>query len=158
MSDNKWVLFVEDNEDDIELTLRALKANKIANEVRVARDGAEAIQQLFGKGSVAKGINTLPPILILLDLKLPKISGMEVLLRLRQEALTNRVPVVILTSSREQEDMAKGYDLGANSYIRKPVNFDQFQEAVRQLGMYWLCLNEPPPLKESTASHNKEAA
>ncbi|MGZ4358938.1 MAG: response regulator [Gaiellaceae bacterium] len=132
------ILLVEDNPDDVELTLRALKQNHISNEVVIAEDGAEAIELLFGPEPVR-------PAMLLLDLKLPKISGLDVLARVRQERSTALLPVVILTSSREEQDVANGYSLGANSYIRKPVDFDQFVEAVKQLGLYWLVLNEPPP-------------
>lgn len=137
---SKTILLIEDNADDELLTLRALKKSNIANEVIVARDGAEALEYLFG--SEAGG--PVRPELILLDLKLPKVDGLEVLRRLRAEERTHRLPVVILTSSREQQDVIAGYELGANSYIRKPVDFAQFSEAVRQLGLYWLVLNEVP--------------
>jgi two-component system, response regulator len=139
---NKWVLLVEDNEDDIDLTLRALKANHIVNEVKIARDGASALEIIFG----AKVL----PMLVLLDVNLPKMNGTDVLQRVRNNPATSRLPVVILTSSKEQEDKSRGYDLGANSYVRKPVDFDQFREVVKQLGLYWLVLNEPPPLKDQT--------
>jgi two-component system response regulator len=140
---SKMILLIEDNPDDELLTLRALKKSNIANEVVVARDGAEALEYLFEAGPDGREA-PLKPELILLDLKLPKVDGLEVLRRLRAEAKTHRLPVVILTSSREQQDMIDGYDLGANSYIRKPVDFDRFSEAVRQLGLYWLVLNEVP--------------
>lgn len=137
----KPILLVEDNPDDELLTLRALKKNHIHNQVVVARDGPEALTYLLGDG-------TMPPIapaMVLLDLKLPKIDGIEVLRRLRANPATRLTPVVILTSSREDQDLIAGYELGANSYIRKPVDFGQFSEAVRHLGLYWLVLNEPPP-------------
>jgi two-component system, response regulator len=137
------ILLIEDNPDDELLTLRALKKSNIANEVIVARDGADALEYLFEVGPAGRDA-PLKPELILLDLKLPKVDGLEVLRRLRAEEKTHRLPVVILTSSREQQDMIDGYDLGANSYIRKPVDFDRFSEAVRQLGLYWLVLNEVP--------------
>jgi CheY-like chemotaxis protein len=137
------ILLVEDNPDDETLTRRALAKNNIQNEVIVARDGAEALDVLFGTGPHA-GHPTAPE-LILLDLKLPKIDGLEVLRRVRANEGTRLLPVVILTSSREERDLISGYGLGANSYIRKPVDFAQFVEAVRQLGLYWLVLNEPPP-------------
>jgi two-component system response regulator len=140
----KSILLVEDNPDDEELTVVALKKSHIANEVVVARDGEEALDYLFATGP-HEG-STFIPAVILLDLKLPKIDGLEVLRRLRAHERTRHIPVVILTSSKEQEDVVEGYSLGANSYVRKPVDFDQFLEASRQLGLYWLVLNEPPPL------------
>lgn len=141
----KPILLVEDNPDDVELTLRALKKNNILNEVMVAKDGAEALDYLFGTGVYAgRDLSVMPPV-ILLDLKLPKVDGLEVLKRLRADERTKLLPVVILTSSREEKDLINGYKLGANSYIRKPVDFDQFAYAMRQLGLYWLVLNIPPP-------------
>jgi len=140
----KPILLVEDNPDDELLTLRALKKNNIQNEVLVARDGPEALAILFGPEAGGTG-DPVTPAMILLDLKLPKIDGIEVLRRLRANPRTRLTPVVILTSSREEQDLIAGYELGANSYIRKPVDFAQFSEAVRHLGLYWLVLNEPPP-------------
>lgn len=138
------ILLVEDNPDDEALTLRALKKNNIGNRVIVARDGAEALDLIFGEG--AHTGQPLPrPAVILLDLKLPKIDGLEVLRRIRLNEATRLYPVVILTSSREEQDLIASYRRGANSYIRKPVDFQQFLEAVRNLGLYWLLLNEPPP-------------
>jgi two-component system response regulator len=143
--ENKTILLVEDNPDDEALTLRALKRNNILNEVIVARDGAEALDYLFARGVHGGRDAGKQPEVILLDLKLPKVDGLEVLQQIRQDERTRRLPVVILTSSNEERDIIAGYDLGANSYIRKPVDFNQFMEAVRQLGMYWLVLNVSPP-------------
>lgn len=136
------ILLVEDNPDDEDLTIRALRQNRIANAVVVARDGEEALRLLLGTGPDAA-----PPLpeVVLLDLKLPKVDGLEVLRRLRAEPRTRLLAVVVLTSSREDRDLVEAYALGANSYVRKPVDFAQFVEAVRQLGLYWLVLNEPPP-------------
>ncbi|HEV2421955.1 MAG TPA: response regulator [Candidatus Acidoferrales bacterium] len=145
MTNNNSILLVEDNADDEALTLRALKKNNITNEVVVARDGAEALDYLFGTGGYkGRGARTLPQV-VLLDLKLPKIDGLEVLERLRADKRTKLLPIVILTSSNEEQDLLRGYDLGANSYVRKPVDFAQFIEAIRHLGLYWLLLNERPP-------------
>ena len=140
----KSILLVEDNPDDEELTRRALEKNNIANAVKVVRDGAEALDYMFCRGAYAARDPADLPTVVLLDLKLPKIDGLEVLTRLRANDRTKLVPVVILTSSKEEQDLIRGYRLGANSYIRKPVDFDQFVDAVRQLGLYWLVLNEPP--------------
>ena len=142
---DKVILLVEDNADDEVLTLLALKKNNILNEVVVARDGAEALDYLFGTGAYAGRDLSEPPQVVLLDLKLPKISGLEVLKRIREDARTRFQPVVILTSSKEEQDLIASYGLGANSYTRKPVDFAQFSEAVRQIGLYWLVLNEAPP-------------
>jgi two-component system response regulator len=142
--DNKVILLVEDNPDDEALTLRALKKNNILNEVVVARDGVEALDYLFCRGTYAGRNRQDLPQLVLLDLKLPKVDGLEVLREMRSSADTRRLPVVILTSSSEERDIVAGYDLGANSYICKPVDFTQFTEAVRQLGIYWLVLNVSP--------------
>jgi two-component system response regulator len=144
--EDKIVLLVEDNPDDVELTLRAFKKNNISNKVIVAKDGVEALDYLFGTGIHAGRDAKNMPIVVLLDLKLPKIDGLEVLKRIRQNELTRLLPVVILTSSAEQKDVIDGYSLGANSYVRKPVNFEQFVEAIKHLGLYWLLWNEPPPL------------
>jgi two-component system, response regulator len=141
--EDKLILLVEDNPDDVALTLRALKKNNISNKIVVASNGVEALDYLFGTGPHA-GDDVVQPQLILLDLKLPKLDGFEVLKKLRADPRTRFLPVVILTSSKEQQDIVDGYGLGANSYIRKPVDFQQFVEAVRQLGMYWLVLNEKP--------------
>jgi two-component system, response regulator len=144
---NKTILLVEDNPDDEVLTLRALRKNNILNEVMVTRDGQEALDYLFCEGAFAARAPDDVPTVVLLDLKLPKLDGLEVLQRLRADPRTRLQPVVILTSSKEEQDIVTGYRLGANSYIRKPVDFDQFVEAVRQLGLYWLMLNEPLPKK-----------
>jgi two-component system response regulator len=141
---NKMILLVEDNPDDEELTLRALRKNNIGNRLVVARDGGEALDFLYCTGAYADRDPRELPQVILLDLKLPKIDGLEVLARIRAEPSTRLLPVVILTSSREEQDLIKGYRLGANSYVRKPVDFNRFIEAVRQLGLYWLVLNEIP--------------
>jgi two-component system response regulator len=140
------ILLVEDNRDDEALTLRALKKNNIKNEVVVARDGVEALDFLTGTGSHAGRDLSVMPQVILLDLKLPKVDGLEVLRRVRAHERTRLLPIVILTSSNEEQDRINGYGLGANSYVRKPVNFAEFIEAVRQLGLYWLILNEPAPV------------
>ena len=143
--DDKSILLVEDNPDDEALTLRALRRNNIANTVIVARDGVEALDYLFARGAHLRRDPAETPALTLLDLKLPRVDGLEVLAQIRAAPVTRLLPVVILTSSREQQDVINGYRLGANSYIRKPVDFGQFAEAVRQLGLYWLVLNETPP-------------
>jgi len=142
---NKIILLVEDNPDDELLTLRALKKNGVLNEVVVARDGVEALDYLFASGAHSERDTAVMPQLILLDLKLPRVDGLEVLKRLRSDERTRLLPVVILTSSKEQQDMLDGYGLGANSYVRKPVNFEQFVTVVEQLKLYWLVLNEAPP-------------
>jgi two-component system, response regulator len=139
------ILLVEDNPDDEALTLRALRKNNIGNKVFVARDGAEALDFLFCTGAHADRDPHDVPQIILLDLKLPKVDGLEVLRRIRGDERTRLFPVVILTSSNEERDLIEGYKNGANSYIRKPVDFNQFADAIRQLGLYWLVLNEPPP-------------
>jgi two-component system response regulator len=143
----RTILLVEDNPDDQELTLRALKLNNILNEVVTVEDGAQALDYLFCEGEYADRDPIAMPQVVLLDLKLPKIDGLEVLRRVRADERTRLLPIVILTSSKEERDVAEGYGLGANSYVRKPVDFNEFREAVRNLGLYWLLLNEPPPLK-----------
>ena len=143
---SKVILLVEDNPSDVELTLRAFKRARIANEVIVAENGREALDYLFRAGKFADRDIAAMPMLILLDIKMPIMDGLEALKYIRGDELTRRLPVVILTSSREEEDLAKSYDLGVNSYICKPVDFDQFAESVKNLGLYWLVLNEPPPL------------
>ena len=138
------ILLVEDNPDDVELTLRALQRNKVTNHIEVARDGAEALEFIFATGAHAdRDINNGPKV-ILLDLKLPRVDGLEVLRRIKSDQRTKNLPVVVLTSSRETRDVADAYALGVNSYIVKPVDFEQFADAVRELGLYWLLLNEPP--------------
>jgi CheY-like chemotaxis protein len=143
---NKTILLVEDNPDDEALTLRALRKNNIQNEVVVAHDGVEALDYLFGTGIYVTRDTRVKPVVVLLDLKLPKIDGLEVLRRLRADDRAKFIPVVVLTSSKEEQDLIKSYSFGCNSYIRKPVDFVQFVEAVRQLGLYWLVLNEAPPV------------
>ena len=144
--EDKVILLVEDNADDELLTLRALKKNNIRNEVIVARDGSEALDYLFATGVHSGRDLSVMPQIILLDLKLPKVDGFEVLNRVRASEITKFLPVVILTTSNEDQDRIRGYDLGANSFVRKPVEFEKFIEAVRQLGLYWLILNEPAPV------------
>lgn len=141
----KTILLVEDNPDDEALTTRALRKAKIVNEIVVARDGAQAVDYLFAEGQYAGRDLSQPPSVVLLDLKLPKLSGLEVLKRMRSDPRTRLIPTVVLTSSSEDEDMLKSYEFGANSYVRKPVEFGAFVEAVGQLGMYWLLLNQPVP-------------
>jgi CheY-like chemotaxis protein len=145
MNNPKTILLVEDNPDDVALTLRVLKKHNVANEVVEAHDGVEALDYLFGTGAHAGRDLRQQPQLILLDLKLPKMDGLEVLRRVRNDPRTRLLPVVIFTSSKEEKDRVNSYALGANSYIRKPVDFNQFAECVRQLGLYWLMVNEPPP-------------
>jgi two-component system response regulator len=139
------ILLVEDNPDDVELTMRAFRKNNIANNLMVARDGVEALDYLFCRGTFSDRNIKDTPRLILLDLKLPKMDGLQVLETLRAKEPTKLVPVVILTSSREEQDLISGYKLGANSYVRKPINFNEFVDAVRNIGLYWLLINEPPP-------------
>jgi len=141
---NKTILLVEDNLDDVELTLRALKKNNIRNEISVVSDGAEALDYLLGKGKYSDRDLSNIPAVILLDLKLPKVDGLEVLRQIRANERTKFLPVVILTSSKQEQDIINGYGLGVNSYVRKPVDFNQFNEAIKNLGLYWLFLNEVP--------------
>jgi two-component system, response regulator len=145
--ETKTILLVEDNADDEALTFRALMKNNISNQLVVARDGAEALDYLFATGKYSGRDVSLGPQVVLLDLNLPKVSGLEVLRQLRANERTKLLPVVILTSSNEDQDRLQGYDSGANSYVRKPVDFNQFVESVRQLGLYWLILNEQPPAR-----------
>jgi CheY-like chemotaxis protein len=142
---DETILLVEDNPDDVELTMRAFRKNNIANNVIVARDGIEALDYLFCRGVYAERDIKITPRLILLDLKLPKMDGLQVLEHLRAEESSQLIPVVILTSSKEEQDLISSYKTGANSYVRKPVDFNQFVEAVRHIGLYWLLINEPPP-------------
>jgi CheY-like chemotaxis protein len=142
---DKSIFLVEDNPDDVELNLRALRKQNITNQVVVMKDGAEALDYLFGTGNYLGRDTSQVPTLILLDLKLPKVGGLEVLKRLRQDPRTRLIPIVVLTSSAEEKDLIESYSLGCNSYVRKPVDFIEFAEAVRQLGLYWLLINESPP-------------
>ncbi|MDB6027740.1 MAG: response regulator receiver protein [Verrucomicrobiales bacterium] len=139
------ILLVEDSAEDVELTMLALQKNNLANKVHVARDGAQALDFLFCRGSHTERSFVKPPRFILLDLKLPKIDGLEVLRAIKNDPRTRPVPVVVMTSSKEQRDMVEGYKLGVNSYIQKPIDFGQFREVVKQLGYYWLVINQPPP-------------
>jgi two-component system, response regulator len=141
---NEFILIVEDNPDDETLIMRALKKINMANQVEIVRDGAEALDYVFKTGKYTDR-NHRDPTVVLLDIKLPKVSGLEVLERVRADPRLKRLPVVMLTSSDEQDDMVKSYNLGCNSYVRKPVEFDKFAEAVSKLGLYWLLVNEPPP-------------
>ena len=147
MMTNKTILLVEDNQDDELLTLRAFKKHNILNEVVVARDGVEALDYLFGTGAHEGRDTSLQPQVILLDLNLPRIGGLEVLRRLRDDSRTKALAVVVLTSSKQEEDIIRSYALGANSFVRKPVEFNEFSEAVKTLGLYWLLLHEPAPSK-----------
>ncbi len=146
MTDNEAVeiLLVEDNPNDVELALHALKKNKVSNRIQVVRDGEEALDFIFGKDTSSGGPSEQRPKMVLLDLKLPKVDGLEVLRRLKGDPATRSIPVIILTSSREEQDIVKSYDLGVNSYIVKPVDFQQFNEAIRQLGLYWMVVNQAP--------------
>lgn len=147
-ANGRVILLVEDNPDDEALAIRALKRHHVGNEIVVARDGVEALDYLFGTGTYADREIGLLPTVVLLDLKLPRIDGLEVLRRIRESDATSLLPVVVLTTSNEERDLLDSYSLGCNSYIRKPVDFLQFSEAIRQLGMYWLLMNEPPPRLE----------
>jgi CheY-like chemotaxis protein len=146
MTDNEPVeiLLVEDNPNDVELALHALKKNKVSNRIQVVRDGEEALDFIFGKDASSDGPSEQRPKMVLLDLKLPKIDGLEVLKRLKSDPRTRSIPVIMMTSSREECDIVKSYELGVNSYIVKPVDFQQFTESVRQLGLYWMVMNQAP--------------
>lgn len=144
MSQQVEILLVEDNPSDLRLTLRALQQHNIANHVEVVRDGAAALEFIFGTGEFESRANEELPKLVLLDLKLPKVDGLEVLQKVKADKRTKRIPIIVLTSSREERDIVESYELGVNSYIVKPVDFEQFAEAIRQVGFYWLLLNEPP--------------
>jgi len=145
------ILLVEDNEADVELTLHALKQGKIANPLHVVRDGEEALDFLFCRGKYQKRNGQRQPRLVLLDLKLPKVDGLEVLEKIRQSEELRTIPVVVLTASKQEQDLLRSYSLGVNSYIQKPVDFDQFRQVVREIGYYWIVVNEPPPLASAAA-------
>jgi two-component system, response regulator len=144
-TDEIEILLVEDNPMDLELTLHALRKENLSNCIQVARDGEEALEFLFCRGGHSQRSFDHPPRLIVLDLKLPKVDGLEVLRQIKKDSRTRAIPVAILTSSKEERDLVEGYNLGANSYIQKPVDFDQFRDTVKQLGLYWLVVNQPPP-------------
>jgi CheY-like chemotaxis protein len=157
MSHEVEILLVEDSPEDAELTIRTLRRNKLANEVQVAEDGAEALDFLFCRGAHKERTFSHPPKLVLLDLKLPKVDGLEVLRAIRADARTKAIPVVILTSSKEQKDLIKGYNLGVSAYVQKPVDFQQFSEAIRQIGMFWMVINQAPPPEAFVAAKAREA-
>jgi len=140
------ILLVEDNQDDMDLALHALRREKLANRIFVVRDGEEALDFLFCRGLYAHRTFDRPPKMVMLDLKLPKVDGLEVLKQLQGDPRTRNIPTVVMTSSKEERDMVSGYELGANSYIRKPVDIDQFRETVKNVGLYWLVVNQPPPI------------
>lgn len=147
---NKTILLVEDNPDDVKLTLRAFKRNNMLNPIIVARDGVEALDFLLARGAYAERASKSLPTLIILDLKLPRLDGLGVLKAIRADEQTRLIPVVVMTSSKEEQDLIQSYSLGANSYVRKPVNFAEFLEAVRVLGIYWMMTNQPPPERNTT--------
>ena len=144
-TDEIEILLVEDNPKDLELTLHALRKENLSNSIQVARDGEEALEFLFCRGAYSQRSFDHPPRLIVLDLKLPKVDGLEVLRQIKNDSRTRAIPVAILTSSKEERDLVEGYNIGANSYIQKPVDFNQFRDTVKQLGLYWLVVNQPPP-------------
>lgn len=150
------ILLVEDNPADVELTLHALRQNNLANKIHVARDGEEALDFLFNRGRFQDGKGQAPPRIVLLDLKLPKIDGLGVLRAVKSDPRTRAIPIIILTSSKEEKDMVEGYSLGVNSYIQKPVDFSNFRDTVRQLGLYWLLINVPPPASAFAVAGNKK--
>jgi two-component system, response regulator len=145
MSHEVEILLVDDSPEDVELTVLALRRSKLSNDIQIAEDGAEALDFLFCRGAYEDRTFSHPPKLVLLDLKLPKVDGLEVLREIRADERTKAIPVVILTSSKEQRDLINGYNLGVSAYIQKPVDFDQFAETIRQIGMFWLLINQPPP-------------
>jgi two-component system response regulator len=151
------ILLVEDNQNDMDLALHALQRGKVANRIFVVRDGEEALDFLFCRGQYAERSFDCPPKLVLLDLKLPKVDGMEVLKEIKSNIRTKTIPVVILTSSKEERDLVKSYNLGVNSYIQKPVDFDQFRETVKAAGLYWLLINQPPTLENGKSAARAEA-
>jgi two-component system response regulator len=152
MNSNVDILLVEDSQDDIDLALHALRQGKLANSIFVVRDGEEGLDFLFCRGQYSERSFESPPKLVLLDLKLPKIDGMQVLKQLKGDSRTQSIPVVIMTSSKEERDLVDGYKSGVNSYIQKPVDFDQFRTTVKTLGMYWMVVNQPPPLNHQSAA------
>lgn len=152
MSDENEIVLIDDDEADVELALHALRENKLVNHIEVLRDGEEALIFLFGPDRDARWASGRTPKLILLDLKLPKVDGIEVLRRIKSDPVTKFIPVVILTSSKEERDLVRGYDLGVNSYIQKPVDFDQFRNIVSQVGLYWLVINQQAPVQSEVAA------
>ena len=157
MSHEVEILLVEDSAEDAELTIRALRRNNLANEIHVSTDGVEALDFLFCRGVHADRTFTHPPRLVLLDLKLPKVDGLEVLRAIRADERTKAIPVVVLTLSKQHKDLVAGYNLGVSAYVQKPVDFEQFSEAMRQIGMFWMLINQPPPSSAFTASRTRGA-